>query len=644
MALIRRFEEAVLTMSAEGDIKGSIHPCLGQEAIPVGAVAGLQPSDRILASYRGHGWALARGSQIVEVLAEIAHKKNGLNGGRAGSAMLSDPSIGFLGETSIVGAGSPLAAGVGLAAKSQANGRIVLVSFGDGAMNQGATMEGMVLAAALDLPVIFLCENNGWSEMTPTAAMTRGLDLIRRSEALGIKSEIVDGLDPFSVQCAVASAAETCRQGDGPVFLECKTIRLGGHYNNDVQHYRSTEDQESVRSQDPLVRLRNSVLQSTHYSETDLDNVDVEIRTEIANAVAKVKEMPTPDAANVVEHLYGPPVDLPHRSNSETLRNMTYQRALNTALREKLDERPELLIYGEDVGYAGGIFGVTRSLQKDYGSERVFDTPISEAAILGSAVGAGLEGVRTVVEVMWSDFVFVALDQIVNQAANVRYINRGELSAPITIRMQQGVTPGSCAQHSQSIEGILAHIPGIKIGMPATCQDAYEMTRAAIEDPDPTVLIESRILYQETESVRIGGVAERAEGARLHRTGSDLTIMTWGATLRKVLEAADELDAEGVSTTVLDLRWLSPLDDTAIDEAVIAGGGRVLVVHEANLTGGFGAEVVSQVVERHFHRLATPPARLACRPTRMPAAPTLQESLIPGAAQIVEAALQLLEP
>jgi 2-oxoisovalerate dehydrogenase E1 component len=352
--------------------------------------------------------------------------------------------------------------------------------------------------------------------------------------------------------------------------------------------------------------------------------------------------MPTPDPSTALEHRYAPPVELPAPSTTHQ-KELTYQRAVNQALKDELESRPELLVYGEDVGFAGGIFGVSRGLQKQFGADRVFDTPIAEAAILGSAVGAGLEGVRSVVEIMWADFVFVALDQIVNQAANVRYVNRSSLHAPITIRMQQGVTPGSCAQHSQSIEAIFAHVPGIKVGLPATPQDAYDMTRAAVADPDPTVLIESRSLYQVADTVTFGSVTQRVEGARSHRDGTDLLIITWGATLPAALEAADILAAEGLSAGVLDLRWLRPLDEDAIARCVQASGGRVLVVHEANLTGGFGAEVAARITSRHFAELAGPVGRLGAPDVRVPSAPALQETLLPTSAKIVVAAKQVME-
>lgn len=642
MTVIRRFEEKLLELSAEGQIAGSIHLCMGQEAIPVGATAALQSHDRVLSTYRGHGWALACGTDPVALLAEIMQRAEGLNGGRAGSALLSDPSVGFLGENSIVGAGSPVACGVALASRTQDTGRVVLTSIGDGAMNQGATTEGMVFAASRNLPVIFLCENNGWSEMTPIAATTRTADLAPRAAGLGIESHVVDGGDPFAVRDAVSAAAEMCRGGDGPVFLECKTVRLSGHYNKDIEHYRPKEDKAAAAVADPLTRIRESSLATGLLDEDIFARIDREVIDLVEATVSRVRNMPEPDPATVLDHLYGEELTLPPTMEAAPAKDLTYQRAVNAALIDELKTRPDLLLYGEDVGFAGGIFGVSRGLQKQFGHQRVFDTPISEAAILGSAVGAGMEGLRTVVEIMWADFVFVALDQIINQAANVRYVNRSALSAPLTIRMQQGATPGSCAQHSQSIEAILAHIPGIKVGLPATPQDAYDMTRAAIADPDPTVLIENRAMYQNTSPVVTGQRTQLAEGSRWHREGKDLTILTWGSYLAPCLEAAQELAHSGINAGVMDLRWLRPLDESGLVEAVRKGNGRLLVVHEAHTSGGFGAEVAALVTERFLPHLAAPVARLGTPPVRIPSAPNLQAAVLPSRARIVQEAQRLV--
>jgi 2-oxoisovalerate dehydrogenase E1 component len=242
---------------------------------------------------------------------------------------------------------------------------------------------------------------------------------------------------------------------------------------------------------------------------------------------------------------------------------------------------------------------------------------------------------------MWGDFLLVALDQLVNQAANVRYLHRGSRTAPLVVRCQQGVAPGSCAQHSQSLEALLAHVPGLRVGLPGTPQDAYAMLRAAVADDDPCVLFESRVLYQRKGDVALDALLEPVGGARLRRAGDDLAILTWGRVQHTVLEAAEELAAEGVSVAVLDLRWLAPLDDAAI-ERVVARANRVLVVHEANVTGGFGAELVARIAARHFDELDAPPARLGAPDVRFPSAPALQGALLPDAHAVAAAARAVL--
>jgi 2-oxoisovalerate dehydrogenase E1 component len=289
------------------------------------------------------------------------------------------------------------------------------------------------------------------------------------------------------------------------------------------------------------------------------------------------------------------------------------------------------------VGHAGGIFGVTRTLQDEFGERRVFDMPIAEAAILGSAVGAALEGLRPVVEIMWADFMLVALDQLINQAANVRYVSGGRHGAPLVVRTQQGATPGSCAQHSQSLEALLAHIPGLRIGVPSTPQDAHSMLRAAVADEDPVVLFEARALYQRKQMVRLGGRSEGVGGARVRREGGDLAIFSWGPAVLAAEQAAAALAGRGIEATVVDLRWLAPLDDEAI-AAAVERANRVLVVHEANLTGGFGAEIAARIGERHFEHLDAPVRRVGAPDVRIPPTPALQEALLPSAASIEEAA------
>jgi 2-oxoisovalerate dehydrogenase E1 component len=637
MLVIRTLEERAFDLGADGTVAGSIHFSAGQEAIPVGARAALRDGDRVVTTYRGHGWAVAWGVPLPEILGEIAQRAGGVNGGRAGSPYFMDPDRGFIGENSIVGAGIPIADGVALAAKTLSSERVCVVTIGDGAMNQGATHEGINFAAVTDLPVIFVVENNGWSEMTPISTTTRVANLSERAAAYGIPGVTVDGNDPLAVADAVATAAARARAGEGPTLIEARTVRLMGHYNRDVEHYRTEEDREASRLLDPLPRLRAKLLEDG-LAETDVTLVETQTKGLLDAVVAEVLAMPTPDPTTALDHVYG---GAQASDPAETgRREWPYWRAVNEALRTELTNRPELLLYGEDVALPGGIFGVTRQLQRDFGSDRVFDTPISESAILGSAVGAAMEGMRPVVEIMWADFLFVAFDQLINQAANIRYLSQGKRSVPMVVRTQQGITPGSCAQHSRNVEALLAHIPGLRVGIPSTPGDAYSMLRAAIADEDPTIIIESRSLYQRKGEVVTTEGAGPIGGAVKRRSGGDVLIISWGQMALTADAAAELLAEEGINASVLDLRWLNPLDETAIRNAVSDCGGKVVVAHEAVITGGFGAEISARIAETC--PLTAPVVRVGTPDVPMPSAPALQDALIPSAATIAEAARRLV--
>jgi 2-oxoisovalerate dehydrogenase E1 component len=548
------------------------------------------------------------------------------------------PEHGFLGENSIVGAGVPIADGAALASQVAGTGRVVLASFGDGATSQGATHEGLVFAVSRRLPVVFVCENNGWSEMTPISRIVPVEDLSARAAGYGLPGISVDGNDPVAVTDAVAGAVARARRGDGPTLIEARCQRLWGHYNADVEHYRPREDRAAARKADPVAALRRRLLEGGG-DESELDMLEAEVDTALDAAATRVLADSPPDAATASRHVHAPAAH-PMPGDAVEERELSYVKAVNEALRRELSSRPEVVVYGEDVGYAGGIFGVTKGLQDEFGEMRVFDTPIAEAAILGSAVGAALEGLRPVVEIMWGDFLLVALDQLVNQAANVRYVSEGRHGAPLVVRTQQGATPGSCAQHSQSLEALLAHVPGLRVGVPSTPQDAYCMLRAAVADDDPVVLFEARALYQIEQLVQLGGSREAVGGARVRCAGDDVTIISWGPTVTKAAEAASMLAERGVGAEVLDLRWLAPLDEEAIAETV-RRTKRVLIVHEANLTGGFGAEVAARVAEGFFNELAAPVRRVGVPNSRIPAAPALQHALIPSAETIARAAVEL---
>lgn len=640
LSFIRAFEQKAWDLSVEQPpaVVGSVHLCAGQEAIPVGACSVLGAHDRVIATYRGHGWALALGLDPQAVMDEICHRESGLNGGRAGSPYMMAPEQRFIGENSIVGAGAPIANGVAMALQASGDGGVVVVSFGEGAMNQGALHEGLVFAASRNLPVVFVCENNGWSELTPTARIVKIDRMSKRAAGYGMPGATIDGCDPLAVRDTMAIAVARARNGEGPSFIECNTVRLWGHYNRDVEHYRPREDRISAEAREPIARLRGRLLDAGMASEQELQATTDAVLAEVDHIGRKATAAPHPDPATAALHVVSAPEATTPSAwdNAPEAKEMTYQQAVNEALRAELAARPATRVFGEDVGHAGGIFGCTRNLQREFGENRVFDTPIAEASILGAAVGAAMSGLRPVAEIMWMDFLMVAMDQLVNQAANVRYVSRGAASAPMVVRVQQGATPGSCSQHSQSLEALLAHIPGLKVGLPSTPQDAYDMLRAAIADPDPCVIIEARSLYQ-TKGV-VDGFRTSVGASRSRRDGADLVLISWGPMANTAELAAARLAETGVEAAVLDLRWLSPLDETALIRVTQAAGGRALILHEANRTGGFGAEIMSRLIERGFSRIA----RIGAPDIRVPAAPVLQATLLPSVDTIVAAARALV--
>jgi len=641
IAFVRAFEETALKLTQTNPprVPGSMHFCAGQEAVPLGAAAGLRPDDQMIATYRGHGWALASGLDAHAVMAEICQKADGINGGRGGSAYMMAPETRFIGENSIVGAGTTMACGIAMGNVAAKNGRVVVVSIGDGATNQGAVHEALVFAAARDLPVIFAVENNGWAELTPGASMIKVDRLAKRAAGYGMPGATVAGNDPVAVRDSIAQAADHCRAGKGPALLEFRVPRLWGHYNRDIEHYRPKADREAAETQDPLKVLAERLVASGLMDAGEITEV-IEAEARRAHDMGEAAmDGADPELSTARNHVVAAPSK--NDPTAAVTATLSYIDAVNRALRTELETDPKTIVYGEDVGNAGGIFGASRYLQKDFGADRVFDTPIAENAILGSAVGAALNGLKPIVEIMWADFLFVAFDQLINQASNVRYVTRGKANCPMVVRTQQGVTPGSCAQHSQSIEGMLASIPGLKVALAASPQDAYSLLRAAAADPDPVIVIEARGLYQTKGEVTLTEGAEPVGKAALKRTGKDAVIVTWGNMVPPALEAAGALQDEGHDVAVLDLRWLAPLDWEAVAAATNAAGGKVLVLHEATMTGGFGAEIVARLHERLDGPLTV--RRLATPDVRMPASAVLQSTLVPDRETIAEAVRALVQ-
>ncbi|WP_089103716.1 alpha-ketoacid dehydrogenase subunit alpha/beta [Streptomyces hyaluromycini] len=633
MSRIRRFEQRASDLYKATEIPGFLHLSIGQEASAVGACWPLRDTDGITSTHRGHGHVLAKGLDTASMMAELMGKEAGTCHGRGGSMHIADPGLGIYGANGIVGAGLPIATGVATAAKLRDAGDVVVAFFGDGAVAQGMFHEAVNLAAVWDLPVVFLCENNHYSEFSPAAEQHRA-PLSARAAGYGIAYAHVDGNDVLAVAGIMTDVVERIRHGGGPVLLEAETYRWHGHYEGDPQRYRSPEEVAEAKERDPLLVARRH-LAAAGVDASQADAVDEEIDKEIDAAVEWARSLPEPAPETLHDFVSAPrtavPEPAPLPAEAEIFRSMD---AVRLALEHELAADPAVFVAGIDVGAGGNVFGLTRGLAQAFPG-RVRDTPISESAILGTAVGAAMAGMKPVVEIMYMDFIGVCLDMLLNQAAKLRFMTGGRASMPLVVRTQFGAGRSSGSQHSQSLEALLAHIPGLTVVMPSNPADTYGMLRAAIQDPNPVVFVENRLQYG------LKGPRPPADHliplgrAKVVREGTDITLVSWSRMVQDCLAAAEVLSGEGVSVEVVDLRTVAPLDRQTVLTS-LAKTNRLVIAHEAVRDFGVGAELAALAVDEGFWHLDAPVTRVAPPPVPAPYAPSLERAWLPSQDTIAE--------
>ncbi|WP_019071320.1 alpha-ketoacid dehydrogenase subunit alpha/beta [Streptomyces hokutonensis] len=622
MRRIRRFEERASDLYKATEIPGFLHLSIGQEASAVGACWPLGARDGITSTHRGHGHVLAKGLDSASMMAELMGKDAGTCHGRGGSMHIADPGLGIYGANGIVGAGLPIAAGVATAAKLRAAGDVVVAFFGDGAVAQGMFHEAVNLAAVWDLPVVFLCENNHYSEFSPESEQHRA-PLSARAAGYGIEYQHVDGNDVLAVAQTMTGLVARLRAGGGPVLLEAETYRWHGHYEGDPERYRPAEEVAAAKERDPLLIARRQL------DAAAADAVDEEIDKEIEAAIDWARSLPEPAPETLHDYVSAPrlpvPEPAPLPADAEIFRSMD---AVRLALEHELTADPSVFVAGIDVGAGGNVFGLTRGLAQAFPG-RVRDTPISESAIVGTAVGAAMAGMKPVVEIMYMDFIGVCLDMLLNQAAKLRFMTGGRASMPLVVRTQFGAGRSSGSQHSQSLEAILAHIPGLTVVMPSNPADTYGLLRAAIQDPNPVVFVENRLQYG------LKGPKPPADHliplgkAKVIREGTDITLVSWSRMVQDALAAAELLAGEGISVEVIDLRTIAPLDRETV-LASLAKTNRLVIAHEAVRDFGVGAELSAMAVDEGFWHLDAPVTRVAPPSVPAPYAPSLEHVWLPS--------------
>ncbi|HEU5082985.1 MAG TPA: dehydrogenase E1 component subunit alpha/beta [Acidimicrobiales bacterium] len=639
MLRIRGFEQRVSTLYRDGEVPGFVHLSIGQEAAAVGACWSLRPADVITSTHRGHGHCLAKGLDPLGMFAELMAKDAGTNRGRGGSMHIADPTIGIFGANGIVAAGVPIAVGAAAAAQLAGDGGIAVAFFGDGAPAQGAFHEAANLAAVWRLPVIFFCENNGYAEFSPTTVQ-HAAALEQRAAGYGMRHVQVDGNDVVAVVQAMAEVVDAVRAGAGPVVVEALTYRWHGHYEGDPERYRTPEELHEWQQRDPLV-VHEQRLREVGVDAEELDALRSAVDAELDAAVEEARGCDQPDVDSLGDFVVRPRPTVPEPAavppDAPVFRTMD---AIRGALEAELESDDRVFVAGIDVGVGGNVFGLTRGLRDRFG-DRVRDTPISETAVVGLGVGAAMAGMRPVVEVMYLDFLGVCFDQLLNQAAKMPYMTGGAAQMGLTVRTQFGAGRSSGSQHSQSLEALLAHIPGLTVVMPSTPADTYGLLRAAIQDPNPVVFIENRLLYGMKGPQPPADHLVPIGRSSVVREGSDVTVVSVSRMVHEALAAAEALAAEGVSVEVVDLRTVAPLDlDPVL--ASVAKTSRLLIAHEAVVPFGIGAEIAARVAREAFWDLDAPIERVGAAFTPPPYAPSLEQAWLPGRDEIATSVRRLL--
>lgn len=641
MIRIRRFEDKCAELYTQQKIRGFLHLYDGEEAVAAGIIPVLGPDDAVVATYREHGHALVRGVPMTTIMAEMYGKAEGCSGGRGGSMHLFDAETNFLGGNAIVGGGLPLATGRALADRMNDAQNVTACFFGEGAVAEGEFHEAMNLAQLWGLPVLFVCENNGYAMGSAIERTEAQVEVAKKAAGYGMAAEQVDGMDVVAVEAAARRAIAQIRETSAPMLLECQTYRFRAHSMFDAQLYRDKDEVAAWRQKGPIVRFQSWLLDNNLVHKEDVQAIEDAADAEIAEAVAFAEAGTWEPVAALTEHVLGPqPAPRAAATPSGTTVETTYREAVKQGIRDAMLRDDRVFLMGEDVGAYGGCYAVSKGLMEEFGEARIRDTPLSESGFTGAGIGAAVAGMRPIVELMTVNFSMLALDQILNTAATLRHMSGGQFGVPLVIRMATGAGKQLAAQHSHSLEGWYAHIPGLKVSTPATLEDARGMLWTALEDPDPVLIFENVMLYNRSGQIDEAAGAVDISKAAIRREGSDLSLITYGGSLFKTLDAAEALAKDGIEAEVIDLRSLRPLDDATI-LASVNKTRRAVIVDEGWRSGSLAAEISARIMERALWSLDAPVGRVCSVEVPIPYPKHLEEAAIPQIDSIVAAAKSL---
>jgi len=705
MLIVRSFEQMIVDMKDgkfkphEGfAFIGATHLSMGQEAVAVGTMSALRPEDYITSSHRGHGHSIAKGAYWLDgldeqglcaflgiehtgqsrqelwekaqaehlhrTMCELLGKQEGYCHGRGGGMHIADFHSGHLGANAIVGGSFGIATGAALACERLGSDRVVVCLAGDGAANNGICHESFNMAAMSQfetgLPIIYLIENNQYGMTGQSVGEVTGVRYLSQRgagyNAVNMHAETVDGMNVLAVRDALLRAAKKAREGQGPVLLEAMTYRYLGHSLSDPRTaYRTKEEEEAWRARDAIATYREQLISCGVLTAAQADEIAEQARAAIERAAWSAAKSPDPDPCHLYDGLFADTdsngigekyrtveVIKPwSRARRDSEGRILYRQAVAEAIVEEMMRDNRVIFYGEDVADYGGAFQVTRGIFDTFGRKRVFNTAISEAAIIGSGVGAAMTGLRPIVELMYIDFVLMAMDQVGNQAAKVRYMFGGKATCPLVIRTTVGGGKGYAGQHSQSLEAVLTMFPGLKVVAPSTAYDTKGLLKASVRDDNPVIFIEHQLLYVDKDPVPEEEYLVPLGKAAVRREGKDLTIVAYSKMASYALEAAETLAAEGISAEVVDPRTLIPLDVDTICNSV-AKTGRALLVSQAPEVGCFAEHIGYEIQQRVFDFLRKPVKIVAACNVPPPMAAPLEMENLPNAAKVAQQARELM--
>jgi len=650
MMTSRRLDDKMLTLLKQG--KGFFHiGCSGHEAAQAALGSHLQGGhDWFCMYYRDLTMSLMVGMTVRDtMLAHFAKADDPSSGGRQMSEHFGHRELNIMSTSSSVGA--QFMPGVGFALASQRNGEdaVTYISCGDGATSQGAFHEALNWSARAKAPCLFHIQDNKYAISVPIAEQTAGANIYGITAGYeGLARARYDGTDFFTAYAVAKAAVEHVRAGNGPVALVADVVRLLPHSSSDSHDkYRTPEEIEADRQRDGITLLAARLVEAGIMTEDDVDAMRKDVAREIDEAAVWASQQADPEPETATRFNYDEhPPELEYEASEPGGDLIVMVDAINHALDEEMARNERVLVYGEDVaGGKGGVFTATRGLTAKHGTDRCFNSPLAEHSIVGSAVGLAAAGFRPVVEIQFADYIWPAMQQIRNQLAPFRYRSNNAWQAPVIIRVPCGgyIHGGLC--HSQNVESIFAHFPGLKVAMPSNAADAKGLLKTAIRQNDPVIFLEHKALYRQ-------GPARTPEPdadylvpfgkARIVREGTDLTIVTYGAMVYRALNVAKLLEKEtGASIEIIDIRTMYPLDTDTILRSVTKTS-RALVLYEDHEFMGFGAEIAAQITDRAFSELDAPVKRVAGAFSWVPFADPLERAVLPQDDDILQGARQVL--